>query len=70
MSNQIEQHGGFAAYLLDNLRSSVANRTVGGELNDRNATIDEVASVFTSNLSRLTLTVLGEAIVYYSVNRM
>lgn len=44
MSNQIEQHGGIITYLLENIRSSAISRTVGGEPNDGNVTLNEVAS--------------------------
>lgn len=44
MNNQIEQHGGIIAYFLENIRSSVISRTVGGEPNDGNVTLNEVAS--------------------------
>lgn len=45
MSHVVEQKGGIAAYLLDAFHSSVANRTVGSELNDGQLKTDEKAAI-------------------------
>lgn len=63
MSSAIEEKGGFAAYLLDAFRSSVANRTVGAELNDGESTADEQAAILASQLSKITFAAIGEGIL-------
>ena len=66
MSNAIEQKGGFASYLLDAFRSSVANRTVGSELNDGKSTADEQAAILASQLPKITFAAIGEGILFYA----
>lgn len=63
MSNTIEQQGGFFSYLWNNMVASVASRTVGTGMNDGQTTADEVAAIFASNLSKITTTVVGEAML-------
>lgn len=61
-NNAIEQKGGFVAYLLDAFRSSVANRTVGSELNDGKSTADEQAAILASQLSKITFAAIRTSV--------
>ena len=62
----MEQKGGFASYLLDAFRGSVANRTVGSELNDGKSTADEQAAILASQLSKITFAAIGEGVLFYA----